>query len=160
MDRIDTPTEVALFVETLFGTHMRSRRERMSLYGLACLLLLGGLFIGWELWRNGLTLHDWLDGIAVLLALGSVLLVPYLYAAAQVRYHIAHESITSAAPWGFFTWILPTANIIAIAYERGSYNAHYLTFMTASGKTRSIVCIQSIQTALATRTHHLDMPAS
>lgn len=161
MPRIDAPDELPLILEALRGTHTRSRGEQVSMYALGCFILVSGLVFLISTWRNGIHIVSWPDFlVGILLPISSIVLAFYLYAAGQVRYHIDHEQVDSSAPFGFFTWTMSTSAISAIDYDRGSYDARYLTFIAANGTKRSIVCITSIQAALTALAERLSTAAS
>ncbi len=161
MPRIKAPDEISLILEALRGMHTRSRREQSSMYALAGFLFVSGPIFLISTWRNGFQILNWSDlFVGVFLPISLIVLAFYLYAAGQVRYHIAQEQIDSSAPFGFFTWTIDTSTVTAIDYDRGSYDARYLTFITAQDTKHSIVCITSIQAALKALAERLSTAAS
>lgn len=161
MPRIDAPDELRLVLEALSGTHIRSRRERISMYSAGCFMLVSGFVLLLNIWRNGIQIGRWQDAlVGILLPIGSLFFAVFFYAAGRVRYHIDAEQVTSSAPFGLFRWTMSTATITAIDYDRGSYDARYLTFLTANGAKRSIVCITSVQAALTALAKRLSPAAS
>ena len=161
MPRIDAPDELRLVLEALRGTHTRSRREQISMYSAGCFMLVGGFVLLLSIWRNGIQIGRWQDVVVgILLPIGSLFFTVFFYAAGRIRYHIDAEQITSSAPFGLFHWTMNTATITAIDYDRGSYDARYLTFLTANGTKRSIICITSVQAALTALVERLSTAAS
>src|SRR5690349_8163908 len=104
MPRINAPDELSLILEALRGTHTRSQREQISMYALACFMLVSSFVFLISTWHNGFQIIRWSDIIVgILLPISSIALAFFCYAAGQVRYHIDQEHVDSSAPFGFLT---------------------------------------------------------
>lgn len=157
--RITGPDEINEILQALEGIHVRTTKERRAfVLGFGLIILLGPFMVLSGIVKGLSPLSA--DGVVayIFCPLLSLLFLLLTYDAQNISYRFHNKTIQKSSPLGSYTffslldiynWSLMYEEIVEIDIPYGEYEVTQLRLIPIIGRKKTLVCIDSMRTALA-----------